>query len=51
MGWEKAVAGDIAVVRSSFVEFLELFRGQGFTDPEIYQLVLIWLEPLAPEEE
>ena len=49
--WVQEAIGELAVCRRAFMEFLELMRETGFRDEEIYQLCLVWLEPLGPKED
>lgn len=49
--WVRECVGVVGEGRARFGEFLEWMREQGYTDAEIYQLVLVWLEPIAPKED
>lgn len=49
--WVVERIGDVGVARKKCDEFLEWMRELGFDDPEIYQLVLVWLEPIGPRDD
>lgn len=49
--WIQEAVGVVGEARRRFREFVEWMGEQGYTDEEIYQLVLVWAEELAPKED
>lgn len=49
--WIQQAVGVVGEARKKFAEFVQWLQEQGYTDEEIYQLVLIWMEPLGPRDD
>jgi len=49
--WIQQAIGVVGEARKKFAEFVQWLQEQGYTDEEIYQLVLIWMEPLGPGDD